>query len=60
MSTLYSYDSQVDGSLNFSSWAAFTASALEVTKLNAISILSGLAVVLVNWLVTVAVRKVGS
>ncbi len=31
---------------------------LQVTKLNAISILSGLAVVLVNWLVTVAVRKV--
>lgn len=30
-----------------------------MTKLNAISILSGLAVVLVNWLVTVAVRKVG-
>jgi hypothetical protein len=33
---------------------------LQVTKLNAISILSGLAVVLVNWLVTVAVRKVRS
>lgn len=30
MSTLYSYDSEVDGSLDFSSWAAFTASALEV------------------------------
>ncbi len=30
----------------------------QVTKLNAISILSGLAVVLVNWLVTLAVRKV--
>lgn len=110
MSTLYRYDSEVDGYLDFSSWAAFTASALEVcclpcssrelagrcpqacvgvrlgvrpdrgwgqgapalklklntplmptlqvTKLNAISILSGLAVVLVNWLVTVAVRKV--
>jgi hypothetical protein len=104
MSQLYRYDSNVDGSLDFSSWAAFTASALEVgklgaavlgkgcadawsvvtvcdttanatwlaaclpaclahaalqvTKLNAISMLSGLAVVVVNWLVTVAVRKV--
>ncbi|PRW39140.1 kinase domain [Chlorella sorokiniana] len=57
LSALYRYNSDVDGSLDFSSWAAFTASALEVTKLNAISILSGLAVVLVNWLVTVAVRK---
>lgn len=33
--------------------------APQVTKLNAISILSGLAVVVVNWLVTVAVRQVG-
>ncbi len=31
---------------------------LQVTKLNAISMLSGLAVVLVNWLVTLAVRRV--
>jgi hypothetical protein len=30
MSTLYRYDSEVDGYLDFSSWAAFTASALEV------------------------------
>lgn len=32
----------------------------QVTKLNAISILSGLAVVVVNWLVTLAVRRVGA
>ena len=30
LAQLYRYDSGVDGSLDFSSWAAFTASALEV------------------------------
>ncbi|KAL4440168.1 hypothetical protein ABPG75_003169 [Micractinium tetrahymenae] len=57
LSQLYAYNSPTDYAFDFSSWAAFTASALEVTKLNAISILSGLAVVVVNWLVTVAVRQ---
>lgn len=38
-----------------SSWLALHPP--QVTKLNAISILSGLAVVVVNWLVTVAVRQ---
>jgi hypothetical protein len=39
--------------------ARLSFAALQVTKLNAISLVSGLAVVVVNWLVTLAVRKVG-
>ncbi len=30
LSALYRYNTDIDGSLDFSSWAAFTASALEV------------------------------
>ena len=52
---LYRYGSS--SSLSFTSWAAFASSALAVTRLNTLSILSGLAVVLVNWLVTLAVRR---
>lgn len=48
----------VDQSLEFGSWASFTASAWATTRLRWISLLTGCTVVLVNWCITWVVRQV--